>query len=311
MSIVYKLSLVIVALGMQIICCSEKSIEKLNIVTFLPINECSTTVAETNQDILAALKQKAGIIKANNQFYQLYKNIPQEISQVSSPVTLYAGGYSNAGRPYAYCVYNAINVGIINGPAVVFDYPTDSSIRDFNFCQDKDLSCLKSAYQELLQVHPNSSIILMGACKGASNKLRFLAEAQDKKFDLKNIKALIAESPVISPYHALKNQYGGRFTHWLMPYLFASYDPKQLKTIMHADSFPSSIPVLLGSLPNDTVSELHDMIAMKKHLEGLGATVKHFVAQGNDAQIIHGQIGKSKDWQDTVNQFLEEKGLKS
>lgn len=311
MNVICKILFLFVPLLMQIVYSSEQSLEKLNIVTFLPIKECSIQVAETQQDIIAVLKQKAGVIKANNTLYQVHKNIPKEIADFQSPVTLYAGGYSNGRKPYAYCVYNAMNVGIINGPAVVFDYPTDASIRDFNFCQDKDLSCLDCAYQELLRVHPNSAVILMGACKGASNKLRFLAESQDKKFDLKNIKALIAESPVISPYHALKNQYGGHFAHWLMQKLFPSYDTKQLKTIMHATSFPSSIPVLLGSLPKDTVSELTDMIAMKKHLEDLGATMEHFVAQAEDAQIRHGQIGKSKDWQVAVNRFLQEKGLKS
>lgn len=306
-----KVGLVYLFLCVAQIVASEQLLEKCNIVTFLPIQEYSDKYAENIPDIIVSLKKRSGIIKINNKLYQVCRSIPDKIKENSSPVTLYAGGYSNAGKPYGYCVYNAIKGGIITGPAIVFDYPTDASMRDFNFCQEKDLACLDRVYQELLRVHPKSVVILLGACKGAMNKLRFLAEAQDKNVDLKNIKALIAESPVISPYHALKNQFCGSLAHWLMQYIFPSYDIARLKTIMDARSFPSKIPVLLGSLPEDTVSELPDMITMKNHLEGLGATVEHFVAQEDDANIIHGQIGKSKGWQEKVNQFLAVKGLNS
>lgn len=311
MNIIFK-SILLFLLGVQLsLVASESPLEKLNLVTFLPVMECATKIAKTHNDILASLEKGAGVIEVKNKLYRVYKNIPQEIAEIDSPITLYTGGCSNGWKHIGYSGYNALYHGVAAGPLVTFAYPADRSLREFNFCQEQDQADLNKVYQELVTTNSKSDVIFMGACKGATNKLRFLAEAHDKKTaHIDRIKALIVESPVNSVYDVLKNQWGGKLACALMPYLFASYNPEKLKTIMHATNFPSNIPVLLGSLPKDTVSVLSDIVKMKKHLEDKGASIEHFVAPAGDAQIRHGRIRTSKNWQAKVHQFLTEKGLK-
>ena len=281
---------------------SLPSLDKLNVVTFLPV-QASGEVAASKEDVLAVLKKQQGVINVNGDYYSVHSGVPSDISKQPLPVFMYAGGYSNGCKPYAFGVYTAMKAGNISGPCVVFDYATDTR-RAFNFCREQDLHCLNTVYQELLKKHPHGQVILYGACKGATNKLRFLAECAEQNQSIRNIKAAIVESPTISPKDALKDiQNAGPLSHLLCRFTMPNYSHK-LKTIMHAQSFPHKVPVLLGSLPEDTLSALPDMIAMKEHLTSKGGNIEHVICAGDDAKIRHGKIGTSRAWQGAIQQFL-------
>lgn len=289
---------------------SAKRLNQLNIITFLPISAPDQPVAESTDAILAVLKKKEGIIRVDNDLYKIHAGIPETINVHSDPVSVYAGGYSNAGKPYAYCVYTALKAGIIKGPCVVFNYATDTR-RAFNFCQEQDLQCLDIVCKDLVLKHPESKIILIGACKGAANNLRFLAEASNTGTLMPNIKAVIAESPPISAYDALKNQPFGRLSHFLTRFVLPNYRPATLKTIMDAQVFTQTVPVLVASLPCDTVSTIPEMNGMVAHLRAKGAQVEHFVCDSQANNIPHGKIGQARDYQQKVQDFLRRLNLRT
>jgi len=72
---------------------------------------------------------------------------------------------------------------------------------------------------------------------------------------------------------------------------------------MDAPRFPSHIPVLIGSLPYDNLSALGDITKMIGHLQSFGAQVQHHICSGQDTKLMHGKIGKTKSWQETVKKF--------
>lgn len=280
-------------------------LDQYQVVTFLKLESSpDEPVAISKHDVLEVLNNTSGCITIKGAVYRICKGLPAH-GVSSHTVTIYAGGYSNAGKPYTYCIYNAIKSGLIKDSAVVFNYPADTSFKTFNFCQKPDIDSLRHVYSHVVNAFPHSSIILMGACKGGTTLLRFLAEHGQTDSDmLTKVIAAIVESPVITPYHALKNQWFGRLCHWLMTFTFPAYNHKALKTVFDATSFASHIPVLIGSLPGDTVSELPDIISLSQHLRSLGVMVEHCIAPEEDAHIIHGQIGKSRVWQKAVAAFI-------
>lgn len=294
---------------------SFPTLDKLNIVTFLPIDsrdDQDHVISESNgkNAIINLLKKKEGIISIQGQLYKIYSGIPDEIKTYNEPIFLYSGGYSNAGHPYAFSAYNGIKRSNIQGPCIVFEYATDTR-RAFNFCQEQDLHCVTIAYEEIIKKHSEARIILKGACKGAAAYLRFLAEKASNNEPLDNIKALIAESPPISVKSALKHiRNGGIVSHTLCRFTLPNYNPA-LKTIMDATTFPTNIPILLASLPHDTISDLSDMKDMKKHLDTLGADIEHFVScgttedeNGNFITLNHGKLGRANDYQKALNKFF-------
>lgn len=285
-------------------------LEDLNIVTFTPMpNGTSCRAAKRKDAILAVLKRRNGFIKINGTIYKISSEIPVNIAQHTKPVCIYSGGYSNGDKPYAFSAYHGIKGGTFTGPCIVFDCITDKR-RSFNFCQEQDLKCLDLVYQDLIAKHPKAEILLYGGCKGGANQLRFVAEKAEKQESLQNIKAMIVESPPVSVERTLKHvRHGGKFSHFLCQMVMPNYDPKKLKTILHAKVFPTTIPVLVGSLPHDPISGLKDIVAMNNHLISKGANIKHFICQGDDVKLKHGKIGLSKEWHQTVLTFLANNGL--
>lgn len=290
---------------------SMPTLEQLNVVTFTPIQDAGLETVATNPDqVISTLKAKSGIIRVKEDLYRIQAGIPDTIKEQNRPITIYSGGYSNHGRPYGFCVYRAMQAGIIRGPCVVFNYATDTR-RAFNFCQEQDLKCVDLVYQDLIEKHPEAQIILYGACKGATNKLRFLAEKAEQNKSLENIKAIIVESPALSPKLALQYwKNGGPISHWLCRLVLPNYRPDKLKTLFDANAFPTNIPVLLGSLPDDTISALPDITRMKSHLILLDADIQHFICTGKDVEIRHGRIYQSEQWQHAVNEFLIKNSLR-
>jgi hypothetical protein len=223
------------------------------------------------------------------------------------PISVYHGGYSNEGKPYAYCGYTAIKSGLIPGACVTFDLATNTR-RRFNFCNDQSIGCVKTVCSEIKNKQPKAPIILHGACQGATNNLRFLTN-QNKSGDpeklLPQIKAVIAESPSISTAKALAQTPFSWLTLSLMPYIFPHYNPNA-PTIMDDKPLSGNIPVLIASLPKDTISDLSDVNKMKQGLSK-GNNISLFVSK--EEEIQHGQIGKALDYRKKARKFLETNNL--
>lgn len=301
---------------------SLPSLHDLNIVTLLPLVDCKEKidVVDESKDgrdkVIDILRKKDGIISVQGRLYKIYSGVPKEISLLQEPITLYSGGYSNGRLPYAFSAYKGIKEKSIEGPCIVFEYPTDSR-RAFNFGQNQDLHCVDLVYKDILKKYSTASIILKGGCKGAAIYLRFLAEKAEQGEPLENIKAVIANSPPVSVKSALKNiRNGGVLSHTLCRLVFPNYNPRA-KTIMDAKAFPANIPVFLASLPHDTISDLSDIQAMTRHLTEQGAKIEHFVSQGiaweygKKVQLTHGQIGRASDYQKPLEDFLVKHGLRT
>lgn len=267
---------------------SMPTFEQLNVVTILP-TECQAThaVPKEKADVLKVLKAKSGLINVKGNVYSVHKGVHPDLKDYKGPVSVYSGGYSNDGNPYAYCGYVAQKAGVIPGAVVTFEFPSDTRA-GFNFCQEQDNACPRLVCEEIVQVNPDAQIILHGACKGGMNNLKFLSSSAQKlkghteeikKSDLSrlskilhhNIKAVVTESPLIAAVDGVKNQPGGSITPYLMRAVFPNYDHKA-KTIMDAQEFPAT-SMYLASLPNDSLSVLDDMEDMRKHL--------------NERQVIH------------------------
>jgi hypothetical protein len=291
---------------------SLPSLDKLNIVTFLPIESCSddsvVNEADDGRDgVIDLLKKKDGVVEIEGKLYRIYNGIPEEIKNFKEPINLYLGGFSNSGYPHAFSIYKGIKEGTMIGPCIVFESVTDTR-RTFNFCQEQDLHCVDIVYKDLIKKHAKARIILKGGCKGAAVYLRYLAE-KAKHGGLENIKALIANYPPISVKDALKDiRYGGALSHLFCRFTLPNYNPHS-KTILDATDFPSDIPVLLSCLPkgNDRISDLDDMRRIRDHLESLGVNIELFVSKGiaEDGKILgHGQLGRAKDYQEKILEFL-------
>jgi hypothetical protein len=280
-------------------------IEKLNPVSFIPIGD-STENNTPKEIVLKTLAQQQinTSITINGKKYIVERGISPLIQLHTNPITLYSGGYSNDGRPYAYCGYTAIKAGLVPGACITFDFPTDTR-SGFNFGQAEDIHCVKTMCQEIVAKAPHARIILHGACKGANNNLRFLAETAEQNYQapfLPNITAVIAESPTISVSKALQNTPLSFITLAIMRVLFPNYNHRA-KTILESKKFPS-IPVLIASLPHDSISTLHDVRELHSHLNNMTHAIQWFISQ--ETSIRHGQIGKATDYQKAVKDFLQQ-----
>lgn len=292
---------------------AKPELEDLDVRTFLPVDDAEDLpVLCAKAEILRAIKDGMGVIQVKkkngsgieDRLYKICRGIPEEIKNQRNPLFIYSSGVYNSG-PSAYCVYREMRGGSITGPCVVFEYCTDTR-RAFNFCQEQDQHCLKLVHDELLVKAPEAQIVLFGICKGASNALRFVAQKKANGERVDHIKALIAESPIVSWEQALSSS---PILRALSRLSLPNYHPDKLKTILMDTSFPETCRVLIGSTPGDEFSQLAHVQILKKHLEGCGATVDHFICEGEDALIRHGKIGAAPSWQKRVNLFLEEQKL--
>jgi len=286
------------------------TLKQLNIVTFLPVsNSNGNCVARTEKDILKILRKREGLIEINSTIYKLSKGIPEEISNITQPVTLFNCGYPSLPQKVNNMAYRAhifIKAGLIQGPCVVYDYPHDTR-KGVNFCQEQDLHVFGCAYNSLIEKNPQAKIILYGICKSATISLLFLAKNSDHN-NFENIKAIIAESPLISFRQILKN-FGcdNRFSHALVKMFLPNFN-LQPTTIFDAQAFPENIPVLIGNLPHDRITTHTDVTSIVNHLTKLNVHVEHFVS--NKSHLKHGRLGQDSDFKTKVIEFLQQHQLR-
>lgn len=239
------------------------------------------------------------IIAINDQLFLVQHGIDPKLKDYPH-VTIRCGGYCD---PKAYAAYVGLKAGNINGACVVFDFPT-STRAAFNYCQKQDIHCLELIYQELLKLNPAINVLFSGACKGATNILRFLAGKAAAGESTTNIKVATLESPTISPEHANEQW---PLVNRLMPMIFPNYNPYGT-TILNATRMPA-VPILIGRLPKDSVSKYHHTSLLVAHLRKIASDANIYLLTTVHSEIVHGQLGKAKDYQKVLTEFFKHHGL--
>lgn len=219
-------------------------------------------------------------------------------------IYLYSGGYlSNSPlssfEQRGYWPYIAIKKGLFNGACIAFNLITDFRA-SFNFCQDLDIHCVELIYEEIRKTNIRAKIVFVGVCKGSTLFLRFLEKHAHEAEYLKNIKVVIAESPPVSLDEALGYwPCAGRVSRFFLPNC-----KQNVPTILNARQFPVDIPILLGSMPDDTVCTPKQIASITRHLNHLGSKLVHvYTTRGK--KISHGQQGKDPGWRDHVRKLID------
>lgn len=188
---------------------------------------------------------------------------------------------------------------ILQGPIVTFNCASDWRA-SFNFGQEQDISCLERIYNEILAINPDIKIVFFGGCKGAAVMLRFLEKHANNPEYTKNIKAVITESPPISPKHALEQQ--SPLSHFLACYLLPNYNYRAPR-ITDAENF-AHVPLLIGCLPIDDVCSIQQIYETIHRLAThcKCPTIHTFVSA--DRNLKHGQLTKDAKFHDAVRNFI-------
>jgi hypothetical protein len=234
-----------------------------------------------------------------------------------------------SGGVGAFHVYNYIAGGILNGPTVTFDYPTDERTQ-FNIGQDKDLACLKAVYDEVAKHNPTANIVLVGDCKGATAILNLLTHPEYAG-KLPQVKAVIAESPPLSLSHVADSIANGYI--WYVPYsekivsgimqvglpAYRNNNPEHVVTQAAYDNIPTSLPMLIGHIENESLVDNEYINKMVYTLTRTGNSKIHFYvsqrflkdkATDEDPRLIaHGSLNKVPEFQQVANAFLRSYGL--
>lgn len=298
------------------------TLESLKVATIIPIKEHEVQdmnkVLTKKEEIAAALKKPfpsellamfipgykkyqpvEEIMQLNGQYYKIQEGIPAEIVQ-HKQVTIRSGGCYD---PKLYSTYVALKAGNVQGPCIAFSFPT-STRRAFNYCQEQDIHCLELIYQEILKKNPHADIALYGTCKGGTNILRFLAESAERGRNLDNVKAVALESPTISVKHAISQYHIHPFVGLIFPNHKANG-----KTILDAQHMPAHVPILIGRLENDSVSKFNDTNELVSHLNKVGNRNNVYLMTTKESSIMHGQLGRAKDYQRALNAFYKTNNL--
>jgi hypothetical protein len=297
----------------------DTRIQKLNILSFSPTNNPQGE-NKTIEQVCSAIQKGTcdqnnnTHIHINNHTFNLSNTIP---SQANQTMFIYVSGYAgmsgNARYKYAgagaHATYKYIQRGCMeNAPCISFDGQVNDR-RSFNFGQKLDQDCLNQVYQETIKRNPQSNVVLVGSCKGATTILNYLSHTNNNNDQFKNIKAVILESPSIS-LEALTNHVARShiptILQGLLPKLFKivfpNYSWNQPTILDNANNFPATIPVFIGCSTTDKVASYQDIVTIEKRLRESNVPVQLF--QHTDPQIKHGQLSNVTQYQQAIKTFL-------
>ena len=276
---------------------TKKVLEDSNQVKAFLASEDTTDVAVTMS------KEKSYILTSG--FADALKDSPTICIALGGSLNNWGliSGYKN-WNPGAYSGYRFIKSGIVDMPCVTFDCVTDNR-RSFNFCQEQDLHTLDLVVKKIRDLNKNAKIVLTGICKGGSLALRYVAEKAEKNEtdELNAIKAIVVEGPPNLVKDAIKKQPGYPISLGMAKTFLPNFDSKA-KTILQAKKFPN-IPVLVGTIPTDTVCNYKDVISMVTHLKSLKDTNLRLLTSYE--KISHSAMTKSDPrWQKYASAFVKE-----
>ena len=309
----------------------EVGLERLHCVTMQPAKPAQ--VAD-----LPALSMKTvlGSIRAGRPFDGLYnagtdKNIAIKSgvpSGVTDTVFIYSSGLK-CGPCDSWARYIAgfrgngvgtliahkyLALGIINGPLVAFDYPTDFA-ESFNIGQELDVRYLYQVYCHVVEHNPQARIVLVGDCKGGTAIVRLITHPELGRA-LQHLEGVIIQSPPLSlqtiistlatDYALFFPKVAFKILHAMTKAWFPAYrehgDCRVLFDIP-ADHVPKQLPIYIGSITQDHIAA-HGMTQyLIGQLQKSGN--EHVYLFTTDESIRHAHITKSANYINGIHAFLQ------
>ena len=209
---------------------------------------------------------------------------------------------------------------LIDGDLYTYDFP-DATKRFWRvnftrtaFGQEYEVEGLQRAYEQVMTKQPEKKVILMGMSRGAATILNFVA-----KYQPKNIKALVVESPFDSTISIVKNmlqrcyldKVPGMQTlgHYIMSAIFWQHSPNGMQSIDLIEKIDKKIPILFVCSREDKVVPLQSTIDLYQKLKESGHEKVHiFIAQsGKHGKILHSDDGNN--YEKVTNAFYKKYGL--
>lgn len=295
---------------------SNPTLEELNIKTYVPAKKDTgstkvlTDSEQVKKHLISQESADVDIQMSKNKIFTLTSGFPEALKSAPEICIALGGSLNNwelfTGfknyNPGGYSGYRFIKSGIIDMPCVTFDCVTDKR-KSFNFCQEQDLNSLDLTVKAIRKLNKDAKIVLAGICKGGSLALRYIAEKTEKKetAELSAIKAIVVEGPPNSVKDSIKNQFGYPLSLGAAKLCLPNFD-SNAKTILQAKKF-SNIPLLVGTIPKDSICTLNGVKEMTNHIASLDNNNVYLFE--SKEKISHSSMTKlDVSWQKTAQAFL-------
>ncbi|MGE0207119.1 MAG: hypothetical protein AB7R69_04715 [Candidatus Babeliales bacterium] len=303
-------------------CATEVDFKEFHLVTFCPTQQ---NPSETFENVVIKLKN-------NNREKLDGATIATKESGINLSLSTklpenYRGNI-HIGTPGAICccdeyvypersavaAYSEFNKGQLGTTdcVVSFCLPNHDR-RQFNFGQKQDQITISKFLNILVQKNPSASIILHGACSGATSTLNTLACDYLAPEAKASVKKVVLQCPAISSEKVWEDMSANHLPwglRWIFPIVARLFYPncKQEKTAAVLDSYkkiPKIINFFIAQLNHDKVTPPASVKLQKKVLEDNGNTVTYF--ECNNRNIKHAYLTQDQDYLNAVKQFLKEK----
>lgn len=190
---------------------------------------------------------------------------------------------------------------VINAPCYSFDYP--DTPRYLNLGQDKDVACLRTAYDEITRKNPDAGIVGIGDCRGSKALLEFATEQPDK------LKALVLMAPFVSLQELarhiadnyLKFPYSDKILHNFMRYTLPSVnlDQDNLAERLH---LINHMPIFIAHRIGDSVISHRDIQLLVNRLQNSG-NADVYLLEVTDTDSPHSRLSHIPEVQQALNAF--------
>jgi hypothetical protein len=209
---------------------------------------------------------------------------------------------------HMYRVYGKLPI-----PIESFDFPGSTNIGGATHLgQDGNIQTLVKNYQAWAQQGYN--VILHGVSDGAGSTITTMGT-----HDLKNVKALILESPYDDIQEAVKTLLSHGNLHripglttlvtFITSYVCKGYSPYGVRPIDVAGKINKDIPILLIATKEDIITPLAGTVRLYNKLKAAGHTKVHLLIldKGRHADLLWGP--QEDVYRNTMHAFLRHYGL--
>lgn len=195
---------------------------------------------------------------------------------------------------------------VIDGLCYTFSF--NDSLRALNFGQSRDCQILAHAYVQLMEKHPESSVVIVGVSRGASTILNTLST--QKAVDFSRVKAVILESPfehvetltqhITKSYvPVLPHSWSHSFLHRLIRHC-TLYDVLGIHAKESIKELPEHIDVFIAYSQEDATVPPQGTHSIITTLQESGRNVTHWVAQTGR----HSTLSKQAQFKEEIDHFL-------
>lgn len=314
-------------------------LNELNILTFSPQPYDQKFDKGTNsfEPISSALKngQRAQLNNTVAQLQNKTVNLSTQLPENhAGTIYLYVPPCMSEKDKYpypergAYEIYSAFKKDVIAQGVGVSYCPPNQDRKKVNFGQEEDQATISMFVNELNQRNPQSKIVLMSVCTGATGVMNTLSGSQISGNAQQKIDAAILQSPAISGKKVFQD-----ISHNNLPWLL-TYNLKFLSPLAKVlvprmaplyftnikadkpeeeilDSYqhiPSHVGFMIGALQHDSATPIESVRKVEKSLNDKGYDVTFF--QSSDQTIEHGHLAaRSLEYQNAIKQFLAKRQL--